>query len=128
VSYQFSALEVILKFEDLEVWKRSSRLCADLYTYFQDIRDFGFRDQITRSALSIPSNIAEGVERDSKKDFARFLQYSKGSCGELKTQIYIEPAVGKKWIQETKEFSAMLVGLSKSLKKTNGHQYVVTDN
>jgi four helix bundle protein len=126
VSYQLSALEVILKFEDLEVWKRSSRLCADLYKYFQDIKDFGFRDQITRSALSIPSNIAEGVERDSKKDFDRFLQYSKGSCGELRAQIYIgididyiEPAVGKKWIQETKELSAMLVGLSKSLRKTN---------
>ena len=69
---------------------------------------------------------AEGVERDSKKDFTRFLQYSKGSCGELRTQIYIgididyiEPAVGKKWIQETKELSAMLVGLSKSLNKIN---------
>ena len=113
-----------MKFEDLEAWKRSSRLCADLYKHFQDIRDFGFRDQITRSALSIPSNIAEGVERDSKKDFAGFLQYSKGSYGELRTQIYIdidyiEPAVGKKWIQETKELSAMLVGLSKSLKKIN---------
>ena len=55
---QLSALEVILKFESLEVWKRSSRLCADLYKHFQDI-----------------------------KDFARFLQYSKGSCGELRTQI-----------------------------------------
>ncbi|MBL6979043.1 MAG: four helix bundle protein, partial [Desulfobacteraceae bacterium] len=42
-----------MKFEDLEVWKRSSRLCADLYKHFQDIKDFGFRDQITRSALSI---------------------------------------------------------------------------
>ena len=88
VSYQLSALEVILKFGDLEVWKRSSRLCADLYKHFQGIKDFGFRDQITRFASSIPSNIAEGVERDSKNDFARFLQYSKGSCGELGTQIY----------------------------------------
>ncbi|HIJ58789.1 MAG TPA: four helix bundle protein [Deltaproteobacteria bacterium] len=86
-----------MKFEDLKVWKRSSRLCADLYKHFQGI-----------------------------KDFARFLQYSKGSCGELRTQIYIgididyiEPAVGKKWIQEIKELSAMLVGLSKSLRKIN---------
>ena len=112
-----------MKFEDLEVWKRSSRLCADLYKHFQSIKDFGFRDQITRSALSIQSNIAEGMERDSKKDFARFLQYAKGFCGELRTQIYIGididyivPAVGKKWIQETKEISAMLIGLSKSIK------------
>jgi len=82
VSYQLSVLEVILKFEDLEVWKRSSRLCADLYKHFQNIKDVGFRDQITRSALSIPGNIAEGVERDSKKDFARFLQYSKASFGQ----------------------------------------------
>jgi four helix bundle protein len=124
ISVQRAALGVVLRFEDLEVWKRSSRLCADLYRYFRDTKDFGFRDQITRSALSIPSNIAEGVERNSKKDLARFLQYSKGSCGELRTQIYIgididyiEPAVGKKWIQETKELSAMLVGLSKSLQK-----------
>ncbi len=115
-----------MKFEDLEVWKRSSRLCADLYKHFQNIKDFGFRDQITRSALSIPSNIAEGVERDSKKDFSRFLQYAIGSCGELRTQIYIgieinyiEPAVGKKWIQETKELSAMLVGLRNSIRKIN---------
>ena len=68
-----------MKFEDLEVWKRSSRLCADLYRNFQNIRDFEFRDQITRSVLSIPSNIAEGVERNSKNDLLRFLQYSKDS-------------------------------------------------
>ncbi|MBL0701364.1 MAG: four helix bundle protein, partial [Desulfosarcina sp.] len=83
------------------VWKRSSLLFADLYKHCQDT-----------------------------KDFARFLQYPKGSCGELRTQIYIgididyiEPAVGKKWIQETKEFSAMLVGLSKSLR--NGEDKLV---
>ena len=112
-----------MKFEDLEVWKRSSRLCAEMYLHFQGLKDFGFRDQITRSALSIPSNIAEGVERGSQKDFARFLQYSKGSCGELRTQVYIgmeigyiPPETGKKWIQETKEISAMLVGLTRSLK------------
>ena len=126
-SYQFSVVsyqksESIMKFEDLEVWKRSSRLCAERYKHLKDMKDFGFRDQITRSALSIPSNIAEGVERDSTKELARFLQYSKGSCGELRTQIYIgidieyiEPGVGKKWIRETQELSAMLVGFRKSL-------------
>ena len=113
-----------MKFEDLDVWKRLSRLCAELYKHFREVKDFGFRDQITRSALSVPSNIAEGVERDSQKDFARFLQYSKGSCGELRTQIYIgmeidyiKPEIGRLWIQETKEISAMLVGLLKSVKQ-----------
>lgn len=117
-----------MKFEDLGVWKRSSRLCAEIYKHLREVKDFGFRDQVTRSALSIPSNIAEGVERGSQKDFARFLQYSKGSCGELRTQIYIgieigyiNPALGKIWIQETKELSAMLVGLIKSVKLTTEH-------
>ncbi len=117
-----------MKFEDLEVWKRSSRLCAALYKHFQDLKDFGFRDQVTRSALSIPSNIAEGVERGSQKDFARFLQYSKGSCGELRTQMYIGMDIGyipletgKIWIQETREISAMLVGLIKSVKLNTEH-------
>ena len=78
-----------MKFEDLDVWKRSSRLCAEVYKELSSLKDFGFKDQITRSSLSIPSNIAEGVERDSDKECAVFLNYAKGSCGELRTQIYI---------------------------------------
>src|SRR6056297_2676317 len=73
-------------FEDLEAWKRSARLSADLYKYFRSTKDYGFRDQITRSGLSIPSNIAEGYERDTAKDRSKFLTYAKGSCGELRTQ------------------------------------------
>ena len=112
-----------MKFEDIEVWKRSARLSADLYKYFSSCKDFGFKDQITRAGLSVPSNIAEGAERSSDKEFSRFLQYSKGSCGELRTQIYIgieigyiEPEIGKEWIKETQEISAMIVGFIKKLK------------
>jgi four helix bundle protein len=113
-----------MKFEDMEIWKRSARLSADLYKAFADCRDYGFRDQITRSGLSVPSNIAEGSERSSKKDFIRFLQYAKGSCGELRTQIYIgidigyiEKSQGNTWINETRELSAMLVSFTNSIKK-----------
>ncbi len=113
-----------MRFEDLEVWKRSARLSAELYKSFADCKDFGFRDQITRSGLSIPSNIAEGLERSSKKEFIRFLQYSKGSCGELRTQIYIgidigyiKKSQGNTWVNETREISAMLVGLINSIEK-----------
>lgn len=113
-----------MKFEDMEIWKRSARLSAELYKLFADCRDYGFRDQITRSGLSVPSNIAEGSERSSKKDFVRFLQYAKGSCGELRTQIYIgidigyiEKSQGKSWINETRELSAMLVSFTNSIKK-----------
>lgn len=83
-----------MKFEDLEVWKRSVRLSSELYKSFTDCKDFGFKDQITRSGLSIPSNIAEGSERSSQKDFIRFLHYAKGSCAELRTQIYIGIEIG----------------------------------
>ena len=113
--------EDYVKFEDLEVWKRSSRLCADIYKELVGLKDYGFKDQITRSALSIPSNIAEGIERESAKECANFLAYAKGSCGELRTQIYIgmdigyiANEVGKAWTDETRELSAMLVGLIRS--------------
>ena len=76
-------------FEDLKVWKRSSRLCAEVYKAFKDNRDWRFKDQITRSALSVPSNIAEGYERNSRKEYIRFLKIAKGFCGELRTQLYI---------------------------------------
>ena len=62
-----------MKFEDLEVWKRSARLSADIYKQLKDLRDFSYRDQLTRSGLSIPSNIAEGFERESDKECINFL-------------------------------------------------------
>jgi hypothetical protein len=74
-------LGATLRLEDLDVWKRSARLSANIYRHMRDVRDFGFRDQITRSALSIPSNIAEGFERDSPRDCINFLFYAKGSRG-----------------------------------------------
>lgn len=77
------------RFEDLDVWRRAARLSAEIYKGLADLRDFGFRDQITRSGLSVPSNIAEGHERGSNKETAQFFSYAKGSAGELRTQIYI---------------------------------------
>ena len=81
-------------FEQLEVWKRSSRLCVNVYKMLQRCPDKGFKDQITRAALSIPSNIAEGHERNSRGEYRRFLKIAKGSCGELRTQLYIGSEVG----------------------------------
>ena len=112
-----------MKFEDMEIWKRSSRLSVELYLHFQQCNDYGFKDQITRSGLSVPSNIAEGCERATDKDFARFLDYSKGSCGELRTQIYIGMKIGyipndkgNNWIKETQELSAMIMSFIKKLR------------
>jgi four helix bundle protein len=79
-------------FEELEVWKLGMDLCASIYSITnQDnfAKDFGLKDQIRRCSVSIPSNISEGFERDSKNQFIYFLIIAKGSCGELKTQLMI---------------------------------------
>lgn len=113
-----------MKFEDTDVWKRSARLSASIYKELADLKDFGFKDQITRSGLSIPSNIAEGFGRMTDKDKSNFLGYARGSCAELRTQIYIGTEIGyvdreisKSWVSETKEITAMLTGLIKYLKQ-----------
>jgi four helix bundle protein len=110
-------------FEELEVWKRACKLAVDVYLALKDRREFGLRDQMNRAAVSIPSNIAEGAERDSVKEFIHFLHIAKGSAAELRTQIYIAekigiltPIVTRPLIAETKEIAAMIQGLIKSVK------------
>ncbi len=111
-------------FEDLEVWKRSCRLCLDILEEIKECKNYPLKDQMTRSSISIPSNIAEGQERDYPKDFVRFLRIAKGSCGELRTQLYLAiksnniKAQNKILIQETKEISSMIQGLIRSIQTT----------
>jgi four helix bundle protein len=84
-------------FEDLEVWQESCDLAVEIYeiTRTGDLsRDYGFRDQMTRAAVSIPSNIAEGKERETVPELIRFLYIAKGSAGELRTQIHIAYRIG----------------------------------
>jgi len=86
-----------MKVGGIEVWKWSARFSAKLYKAFSGSKDF----------------IAEGAKRNSQKEFIRFLQYAKGSCGELRTQLYIgidiDPAQDKEWLNEAREISAMLI-------------------
>lgn len=107
-----------MKCERLDVWKRACRLSTEIYKNFIDSKDFGFKDQITRSSLSIPSNIAEGMEKESNKEKIRFIEIAKGSTAELITQIYIgieinyiEKKLGLKWTKELDEILKMLTGL-----------------
>ena len=109
-------------FEELEVWKRSSRLAVSVLELVEPVRLFALRDQMARSCISVPSNIAEGVERDSNKEFRRFLAISKVSAEELRTQLYIGLRAGifdqekaTPLIQESKEVGAMIEGLRRSL-------------
>ena len=78
-----------MDFERLDVWQRARVLAVQVYRGLHDCRDYGFRDQIGRSALSVPSNIAEGMERGSDKEKCHYLRIAKGSCAELRTQLLI---------------------------------------
>ncbi len=79
-------------FRNLMVWKKSKDLAVYIYKLTNTgsfSKDFGLRDQIRRAAVSIPSNIAEGDERDTNKESVRFLYIAKGSLAELLTQLEI---------------------------------------
>jgi four helix bundle protein len=110
-------------FEDLEVWQRACRLAVCVYEELKNCKDFGLKDQMTRAAVSIASNIAEGAERDTAAEFMRFLHIAKGSAAELRTQVYIACKIGliqepiqKELASELKSLSSMIHGLIKSLK------------
>ena len=80
------------KFEDLESWKKARKLTNTVYEATAAgsfTRDFGLKDQIRRASISILSNIAEGFERGGDREFLKFLAVAKGSCGEVRAQLYI---------------------------------------
>ena len=84
-------------YKNLNVWKLSIQLSKDIYLLVKKFpleERFGLTDQIKRSAVSVPSNIAEGQARNSNKDFIRFLLISKGSLAELETQLIISKELG----------------------------------
>lgn len=111
---QSMGTKAIQRFEDLEVWKRGMSLSVAVYSSLQSCKDFGLRDQMQRAAVSVPSNIAEGFERGSNKEFLQSLKVARGSLGELRTQLYlalklgvIAPEIARPLITETRELSAM---------------------
>ena len=82
----------VIKVEDFEIWKESIKLVVLVYNLIKNTdlkRDFVLSEQIKKSVISIPSNIAERFERNNNNEFKHFLNIAKGSIGELKTQIYI---------------------------------------
>lgn len=85
-------MAVIERFEDIEAWKKAREATRKIYeisSVGEFSRDFGLKDQIRRSSVSIMSNIAEGFERDGNREFINFLSIAKGSCGEAKSQMYV---------------------------------------
>lgn len=105
-------------FEDLLIWKESMKMCIEIYRLFKESRDFGFKDQVQRTSVSVPSNIAEGFERQSSKEFIQYLYIAKASNGELRTQLLlaielniIEEKTGLNLVERAKKISAMMQSL-----------------
>jgi four helix bundle protein len=85
------------RFEDLVAWQKARLLVAELYRVTNEqkfSRDYSLKDQVRRSAVSVMSNIAEGFDRGNPREFHQFLVIAKGSCAELRSQIYVASDVG----------------------------------
>jgi len=113
-------------FEDLLVWQKGIELVKEVYRVTSDgrfSRDFGLRDQIQRAAVSIPTNIAEGFERGSRKEYVRFLYIAKGSAGEVRSLLrvareleYLEAAQHEQLQSQVLTVSRFLANQIKSLE------------
>ena len=83
----------IYNFEELVIWKLSRQFVREIYLLFKDTKDYGFRDQIQRAAVSVMNNIAEGFQRNKfskdNKQFVYFLNIAYGSCAEVRNMLYI---------------------------------------
>jgi four helix bundle protein len=80
---------VITKFEDITSWKKARELTNLLHSILKDNKDYNFKDQLFRALVSILNNIAEGFERNTDKELKQFLYISKGSCGEVRSMLYL---------------------------------------
>jgi len=114
----------IEKFEDLDVWQNAIELSIDIYGKFSECRDYSLKDQICRASVSVPSNIAEGFERQHNKEFIQFLFIAKGSAGEIRTQLLIAYKLGflnetnyHAMLENTRKISAQLYNLIKTRKE-----------
>jgi len=118
----------IKRFEDLEVWRLAREFSKEMYKitandYFS--KDFRFRDQVRASSSSIMDNIAEGFERDGRKEFIQFLCIAKGSCGETRSQLYraldvcyIDNDTFEKTFAKAEKISQSLSGFIQYLKQS----------
>lgn len=81
----------IEKFEDLKVWQLAPEICNDIWYLFENSslgKDYELKNQMSRSSGSIMDNIAEGFERNGNRKFIQYLSIAKGSCGEIRSQLY----------------------------------------
>ena len=111
------------RFEDIIAWQKAKELNVAIYFAFIDCKDFDFKNQIRRASVSIMNNIAEGFERQTNNEFRHFAFVAKGSCGEVRSMLYLAndlKIVKKDEIEKllllSEEISKILSGLIKTLK------------
>jgi four helix bundle protein len=119
--------EYMKSHKDLDVWKKSMEMVANIYRLtrqFPSDEQYGLSSQIRRSAISIPSNIAEGAARNSDKEFKQFLYISLGSAAEVETQLIIAEKLGfldsaDIFQNDISDIRKMLTGLISYVSKRN---------
>ena len=128
-------MATIEKFEDIAAWQKARALSLAIYACSKEgafARDFAFRDQIRSAAVSVMSNIAEGFERDGNREFLQFLATAKGSCGEVRSQLYtaldqgyLEPEGFRQLSSLARDTSRLLAGLMRYLQQSTrkGRKY-----
>ena len=127
-------MATIKNFEEIISWQKARVLNQEVYLLTNNSglsRDFGLRDQMRRSSISIMSNIAEGFERRGDKEFARFLTIAKSSCAELKSQLYAAADIKlisdedfKRMAAQADEVSKLIQGFKTYLKNSLTHQLI----
>ena len=112
----------IERFEDIVAWQKAKNLSISVYTHFKECRDYSFRDQICRAAVSVMNNIAEGYERQTNNELKQFLYIAKGSSGEVRSMLHLARELDylppEKYIllhDNAKEIARMLSGFIKKL-------------
>jgi four helix bundle protein len=120
-------VETAKRFEDLWIWQEARKLVKEIYSDFgpasNGFKDFGFKDQIQRAGISIMNNISEGFERNSNAEFARYLDISKGSCGEVRSMYYagedleyVTPETAENRRGRARQLAAGIVSLTSHLR------------
>ena len=119
----------IQKFEDILAWQKARELTREVYAHSKTgafAKDFGLKDQIQRASVSIMGNVAEGYDRGGDKEFIQFLSVSKGSCGEVKSHLYvaldqqyINPIQFNQLYNSADEVGRLLAGFMAYLKQSD---------
>lgn len=108
-------MPTIKSFEEMRVWQKARELSFLAYKIFSRSKDYGFRDQVQRAAVSVMNNIAEGFERKGNKELTRFLYISKGSCGEVRSMLQLASDLGYINKEDFGRLNALSIEISKML-------------